>query len=85
MNSIFMASCICIQTFFSKRRFDEQQAEEWWSKNKDRVVRRYSPTASPNLTGSSSTPAPANDKGSSSTPAPADQENNEASESSQTN
>ncbi|KAG2727910.1 hypothetical protein I3760_01G180700 [Carya illinoinensis] len=81
---------------FSKRRFNEHQAEEWWSKNKDRVVRRYSPTASPTLTGSSSTPAPddegssstpapADDEGSSSTPVPADQENNEASESSQTN
>ncbi|KAI9087456.1 hypothetical protein K1719_030596 [Acacia pycnantha] len=30
---------------FSKRRFDEQQAEEWWSKNKDKVVRTYSPSA----------------------------------------
>ncbi|KAA3467926.1 Zinc finger, FYVE-type [Gossypium australe] len=30
---------------FSKRRFDETQAEEWWSKNKDRVLKRYSPHA----------------------------------------
>lgn len=28
---------------FSKRRFDEHQAEEWWKENKDRVLRRYSP------------------------------------------
>ncbi|KAG6727019.1 PH, RCC1 and FYVE domains-containing protein 1-like isoform X2 [Carya illinoinensis] len=79
---------------FSKRRFDEHQAEEWWSKNKDRVLRRYSPpTASPALTGSSSTSAPA-DEGSSCTQAPADDassstsapadENNEASASSET-
>ncbi|XP_028780709.1 PH, RCC1 and FYVE domains-containing protein 1-like [Neltuma alba] len=30
---------------FSKRRFDEQQAEEWWSKNKEKVLRKYSPSA----------------------------------------
>ncbi|GMJ05470.1 hypothetical protein like AT4G14368 [Hibiscus trionum] len=30
---------------FSKRKFDGQQAEEWWSKNKDRVLMRYSPNA----------------------------------------
>ncbi|RDX61834.1 PH, RCC1 and FYVE domains-containing protein 1, partial [Mucuna pruriens] len=28
---------------FSKRRFHEHQAEEWWNKNKDRVLRKYSP------------------------------------------
>ncbi|XVE81856.1 hypothetical protein DITRI_Ditri15bG0099700 [Diplodiscus trichospermus] len=28
---------------FSKRRFAEHQAEEWWSKNKDRVLLRYTP------------------------------------------
>ncbi|KAE8703042.1 XB3 in, putative isoform 1 [Hibiscus syriacus] len=27
---------------FSKRKFAEQQAEEWWSNNKDRVLMRYS-------------------------------------------
>ncbi|GER52262.1 regulator of chromosome condensation family protein [Striga asiatica] len=27
---------------FSKRRFDEHQAEEWWKENKDRLLRRYS-------------------------------------------
>ncbi|GLT76907.1 hypothetical protein SLA2020_485410 [Shorea laevis] len=26
---------------FSKRKFDEHQAEEWWNKNKDRVLKRY--------------------------------------------
>ncbi|KAJ4833003.1 hypothetical protein Tsubulata_001680 [Turnera subulata] len=28
---------------FSKRRFQEQQAEEWWKENKDRLLKRYSP------------------------------------------
>ncbi|XP_048135117.1 PH, RCC1 and FYVE domains-containing protein 1 isoform X2 [Rhodamnia argentea] len=28
---------------FSKRRFAEQQAEEWWNKNKDRVFKKYPP------------------------------------------
>ncbi|XP_031377884.1 PH, RCC1 and FYVE domains-containing protein 1-like isoform X2 [Punica granatum] len=36
-----------IKTFhrvkFSKRRFAEQQAEEWWEKNKDRVFKKYPP------------------------------------------
>ncbi|GMY27126.1 PH, RCC1 and FYVE domains-containing protein 1-like isoform X2 [Fagus crenata] len=70
---------------FSKRRFDEHQAEEWWSKNKDRVLRRYSPqTATPTSTASSSTSVPVDegssstsvhvDEGSSSTSAPADEE-----------
>ncbi|XP_029125245.1 PH, RCC1 and FYVE domains-containing protein 1, partial [Cajanus cajan] len=27
---------------FSKRRFHEHQAEEWWNKNKDMVLRKYS-------------------------------------------
>lgn len=76
---------ICIQKFSSKRRFDEHQAEEWWSKNKDRVLRRYSPqTATPTSTASSSTSVPVDegssstsvhvDEGSSSTSAPADEE-----------
>ncbi|KAK7340016.1 hypothetical protein VNO77_20708 [Canavalia gladiata] len=30
---------------FSKRRFHEQQAEEWWNKNKDRLIRKYNPQA----------------------------------------
>ncbi|KAK2361281.1 PH, RCC1 and FYVE domains-containing protein [Trifolium repens] len=45
---------------FSKRRFDEHQAEEWWNTNKDRVLRKYSPQAK-NLQGvasSSSNTAP---------------------------
>ncbi|PWA55816.1 hypothetical protein CTI12_AA424350 [Artemisia annua] len=28
---------------FSKRRFNAQQAEEWWKENKDRVFKKYSP------------------------------------------
>ncbi|KAL3724693.1 hypothetical protein ACJRO7_029801 [Eucalyptus globulus] len=28
---------------FSKRRFAEQQAEEWWNNNKDRVFKKYPP------------------------------------------
>nr|GMD77280.1 PH, RCC1 and FYVE domains-containing protein 1 [Ipomoea batatas] len=28
---------------FSKRRFDSQQAEEWWRENKDRLLTKYSP------------------------------------------
>uniref|UniRef100_A0A7N0T794 Uncharacterized protein n=1 Tax=Kalanchoe fedtschenkoi TaxID=63787 RepID=A0A7N0T794_KALFE len=27
---------------FSKRKFDEHQAEEWWKENKERLLRRYS-------------------------------------------
>ncbi|XP_044498512.1 PH, RCC1 and FYVE domains-containing protein 1-like isoform X2 [Mangifera indica] len=37
---------------FSKRRFDSQQAEEWWTKNKDRVLKRYNQSSS-NATASS--------------------------------
>ncbi|GAB2265983.1 hypothetical protein Dimus_001014 [Dionaea muscipula] len=33
---------------FSKRRFSEQQAEEWWKENRDRVLRRYIPPPPPN-------------------------------------
>ncbi|CAL9194639.1 PH, RCC1 and FYVE domains-containing protein 1-like isoform X1 [Musa acuminata AAA Group] len=42
---------------FSKRRFAEQQAEDWWNKNKERVFKKYSypgqstttlPTSAPN-------------------------------------
>ncbi|XP_047335805.1 PH, RCC1 and FYVE domains-containing protein 1-like [Impatiens glandulifera] len=28
---------------FSKRRFSEQQAEEWWKENKDRLLKKYNP------------------------------------------
>ncbi|KAL3031024.1 hypothetical protein AAZX31_02G005300 [Glycine max] len=42
---------------FSKRRFNEQQAEEWWNQNKDKVLSKYSPPAAKNSkTGSSITP-----------------------------
>ncbi|EXB38473.1 putative E3 ubiquitin-protein ligase HERC1 [Morus notabilis] len=46
---------------FSKRRFSEQQAEEWWNNNKDRLLKTYSvpEKVNPAQTGSSSTPAPA--------------------------
>ena len=27
----------------SKRRFNAQQAEEWWKENKDKVFKKYSP------------------------------------------
>lgn len=33
----------------SKRRFAEQQAEEWWKENKDRLLKKYSP-AKPTIT-----------------------------------
>ncbi|KAL4312343.1 hypothetical protein GQ457_01G002080 [Hibiscus cannabinus] len=39
---------------FSKRKFDGQHAEEWWSTNKDRVLMRYSP----NATRQSAAPSP---------------------------
>ncbi|XP_047322117.1 PH, RCC1 and FYVE domains-containing protein 1-like [Impatiens glandulifera] len=29
---------------FSKRRFAEQQAEQWWKENKGRLLKRYNPT-----------------------------------------
>ncbi|XP_023515480.1 PH, RCC1 and FYVE domains-containing protein 1-like isoform X1 [Cucurbita pepo subsp. pepo] len=41
---------------FSKRRFDGQQAEDWWNKNKDRLLKRYNPsTSSSTPTGSPKT------------------------------
>ncbi|GAB4850889.1 hypothetical protein Ancab_030190 [Ancistrocladus abbreviatus] len=33
---------------FSKRRFSEQQAEDWWKENKDRVLKKYAPPPPPN-------------------------------------
>ncbi|KAJ6318743.1 hypothetical protein OIU76_014159 [Salix suchowensis] len=52
---------------FSKRRFQEQQAEVWWKENKDRLLKKYSPpTINVSLVGGPSTPA----VGPSSTPAP---------------
>ncbi|KAK6161293.1 hypothetical protein DH2020_004674 [Rehmannia glutinosa] len=41
---------------FSKRRFDEHQAEEWWKDNKDRLLKKYSP---PKTTRTSVEAAPA--------------------------
>ncbi|XP_076926430.1 PH, RCC1 and FYVE domains-containing protein 1-like [Bidens hawaiensis] len=38
---------------FSRRRFNEQQAEEWWRENRDRLFQRYSPRRP---SGSSSVP-----------------------------
>ncbi|RID79961.1 hypothetical protein BRARA_A02660 [Brassica rapa] len=46
---------------FSKKRFDEHQAEEWWTKNKDRLLKWYSPnssSSSPKPTASDSPIAP---------------------------
>ncbi|XP_028785577.1 PH, RCC1 and FYVE domains-containing protein 1 isoform X2 [Neltuma alba] len=44
---------------FSKRKFDAQQAEEWWNKNKDMVFRKYSsPATNPAARGSSSNTQP---------------------------
>ncbi|TKY65720.1 E3 ubiquitin-protein ligase HERC1 [Spatholobus suberectus] len=44
---------------FSKRRFHEHQAEEWWNKNKDRVLRKYGPqTTNSEGIGSSNTLPP---------------------------
>ncbi|XP_022760898.1 PH, RCC1 and FYVE domains-containing protein 1-like [Durio zibethinus] len=62
---------------FSKRRFAEQQAEEWWSKNKDRVLMRYSPHATKPASAVSSPSQPQTP------PAPAD-ETSEAASPSQT-
>ncbi|KAH7845221.1 hypothetical protein Vadar_025132 [Vaccinium darrowii] len=42
---------------FSKRRFAEQQAEEWWMGNKDRLLKKYNPpVANSASTGSSTIP-----------------------------
>ncbi|KAL3507632.1 hypothetical protein ACH5RR_033014 [Cinchona calisaya] len=42
---------------FSKRRFVEQQAEEWWKKNKDRLLKKYNtPKANSTSPESSGTP-----------------------------
>ncbi|KAL6342917.1 hypothetical protein AAG906_016936 [Vitis piasezkii] len=44
---------------FSKRKFGGQQAEEWWKENKERLLRKYTPSASSSApTGSSVPPAP---------------------------
>ncbi|KAK4733086.1 hypothetical protein R3W88_007347 [Solanum pinnatisectum] len=59
---------------FSKRRFAEQQAEEWWKENKDRLLKKYSPpkinVASTTTDSSPASPA---------SPPPPPQENSKAS------
>ncbi|KAL4297057.1 hypothetical protein GQ457_12G001550 [Hibiscus cannabinus] len=48
---------------FGKRKFTEQQAGEWWNKNKDRVFLRYTPIAiNPASVVSSPTPPPVADE-----------------------
>ncbi|KAI4311319.1 hypothetical protein MLD38_036225 [Melastoma candidum] len=36
---------------FSKRRFAEQQAEQWWTINKDRVLKKYPPLVTSSMPG----------------------------------
>ncbi|MED6172181.1 hypothetical protein PIB30_047659 [Stylosanthes scabra] len=43
---------------FSRRRFQEQQAEEWWSRNQKRVLKKYHPQGKNEASASSSTQAP---------------------------
>ncbi|KAL0656097.1 hypothetical protein Bca4012_076681 [Brassica carinata] len=43
---------------FSKKRFDEHQAEDWWTKNKDRLLKWYSPNSSSSPVASDSSIAP---------------------------
>ncbi|KAL8525231.1 hypothetical protein ACS0TY_014743 [Phlomoides rotata] len=58
---------------FSKRRFKEQQAEEWWKENKDRLLRKYSP-AKPTRTASAEPPI---DDPPAAEPPPTDEEDNQ--------
>lgn len=44
--------------FCSKKRFDEHQAEDWWTKNKDRLLKWYSPNSSSSPVASDSSIAP---------------------------
>lgn len=53
----------------SKRKFSSQQAEEWWTNNKDRLLKRYSQLKA------RASPAPSLPP---SSPVPAAEENNEA-------
>ncbi|XP_073027881.1 PH, RCC1 and FYVE domains-containing protein 1-like [Primulina eburnea] len=55
---------------FSKRKFDEQQAEEWWKENKDRLQKKYSPAKTRNTPAEEITPQPPEEE--------ASHENNEA-------
>jgi len=38
-----ISNYLFIGGFCSKRRFNEQEAEEWWSQNKDKVYSKYIP------------------------------------------
>ncbi|KAL1212884.1 PH, RCC1 and FYVE domains-containing protein 1 [Cardamine amara subsp. amara] len=38
---------------FSKKRFDEHQAEDWWTRNKDRLLKCYGPNSSSSSSSSS--------------------------------
>lgn len=40
---------------FSKKRFDEHQAEDWWTKNKDRLLKCYSSNSSSSSSSSNPT------------------------------
>ncbi|KAM7462529.1 hypothetical protein LguiA_030650 [Lonicera macranthoides] len=65
---------------FSKRRFAEHQAEEWWMENKERLLKKYTLSKSSSATGSSQADK-VNSTGSSSAP-PDAVDNNEATPSS---
>ncbi|KAJ8434834.1 hypothetical protein Cgig2_022113 [Carnegiea gigantea] len=56
---------------FSKRKFAETQAEEWWKKNRERVLRKYIPPPQNNAT--SPTLAPSPPPPASASPLPSDQ------------
>ncbi|KAJ4952508.1 hypothetical protein NE237_029340 [Protea cynaroides] len=47
---------------FSKRRFVEHQAEDWWKENKDRVLKKYSPGKGSTQAGSPVNATPAADE-----------------------
>ncbi|KAG9153285.1 hypothetical protein Leryth_024079 [Lithospermum erythrorhizon] len=59
---------------FSKRRFSEQQANEWWSINRDRVTRRYNARINTTLVESVNTTLD-NEASTSSVPATTDEHN----------
>ncbi|XP_048491147.1 PH, RCC1 and FYVE domains-containing protein 1 isoform X2 [Beta vulgaris subsp. vulgaris] len=46
------------QVKFSKERFREKQAEEWWKENKERVLRKYIPPPPKNMPSTSSPATP---------------------------
>ncbi|XP_073118744.1 PH, RCC1 and FYVE domains-containing protein 1-like [Henckelia pumila] len=49
---------------FSKRKFAEQQAEEWWKENKDRLLKKYSPPKTSNTQTEVTAPQPPEEDGS---------------------